>query len=152
MSMIINASGDISMSTCAPCCAHCNRNLQKQCAVEPTFGLCLGCHGARYCSPACQNDAWFETLTGQPPAFPPNLERNSKSPTISLSRGHAAIASQGGPQEGMQSGPKRARVDRTVNRRRLRALPGVARTPAVHGLSPHGVLQSCVPKRCLVRV
>ena len=50
------------MSDCVPhdeyACVQCALDLHGPCAADPTFGLCLGCHVVRYCSPACQRDAW----------------------------------------------------------------------------------------------
>ena len=50
-------------------CVQCALDLQGPCAADPTFGLCLGCHAARYCSPACQRDAWCVFIAAHKPAF-----------------------------------------------------------------------------------
>ena len=64
------------MSDCVPqcnqydyACVQCALDLQGPCAADPTFGLCLGCHAARYCSSACQRDAWCVCITAHKPAL-----------------------------------------------------------------------------------
>ena len=81
----------------ASSCAQCTAALHEQCAADLAFGLCLGCHIVRYCSPECQHEAWFESVESLHIPIPHHFFIPLNDET----------SFQGWSQEGVQGGPER---------------------------------------------
>ena len=121
--------------------------------------LCLGCHQARYCSAACQRDAWFVVV------FFVALHCWSICPLICKLINNFHTQLKGGSQETVQEGPERTRHGRgdsargrgcSCGRRRcamLRALQNsLSQLASVHGLPLGVVLQHELPTRSMVLI
>ena len=101
------------MSDCDPlheyACAQCALDLQGPCAADPTFGLCLGCHAARYCSPACQRDAWCVVCHIAVKAVKYKKTDNAENYRFYFNFSYQQYFTaklQAGPQAGLQKGPQ----------------------------------------------